>query len=104
MVWDRRGCTHEDTLGDRDYKPCSIPEDRDAMMPQYRLKVPMQAAILKRTGGVRASITLPAGAILRESTQRSTTLPGMVGVYWEDRHYSVFLWDLLEKAEIVSTA
>ena len=74
------------------------------MSLQYRLRVPIRAAILNKMGGEKVSVTLPAGAIVRESTQRSTTLKGMVGVYWEDRHYSVFLRDLLENAEIFSGA
>jgi len=47
---------------------------------------------------------LPAGAVLQESTQHSTTLLGMVGVCWEGRHYSVALSELLKKTERVSTA
>jgi len=74
------------------------------MSLQYRLRIPIRAAILNKMGGEQVSVTLPAGAIIRESTKRSSTLKGMVGVYWEDRHYSVFLRDLLEKAEIVSEA
>jgi len=49
-------------------------------------------------------VTIPAGAVLQESTQHSTTLLGMVGVYWEGRHYSVALSELLKKTELVSTA
>jgi hypothetical protein len=49
-------------------------------------------------------VTLPAGAMLMESPQYSTTLMGMVGVYWEGRHYSVHPRDLFRKAERVSTA
>jgi hypothetical protein len=64
----------------------------------------MRAAILNKMGGAEITVTLPAGAMLRESSQRSRTVPGMVGVYWENRHYSVFLRDLLEKAELVANA
>jgi hypothetical protein len=49
-------------------------------------------------------VTLPAGAVLFESVQRSGTLTGMIGVYWEGRHYSVFLRDLLQNVERVSVA
>jgi len=38
------------------------------------------SAILHKRGGDQVSVTLPAGAVLQESTQRSTTLLGMVGV------------------------
>ena len=72
-------------------------------MAKYRLKVAI-SAILDRPGGQKASITLPAGAVLYESSQPSSTLFGMVGVLWEGRHYSVYLKDLLKKAERVSTA
>jgi hypothetical protein len=54
--------------------------------------------------GVKRRVMLPAGAMLVESVQRSGTLKGMVGVFWEGRHYSVSLRDLLQKAERVSTA
>jgi hypothetical protein len=54
--------------------------------------------------GVKRRAMLPAGAVLVESAQRNETLGGMVGVFWEGRHYSVFLRDLLHKAERVSTA
>jgi hypothetical protein len=72
-------------------------------MEKYRLKVPI-SAIVDRTGGQKVSVTLPASAVLYESTQSSSTLFGMVGVLWEGRHYSVYLKDLLKKAERVSTA
>ncbi len=52
----------------------------------------------------KVSVTLPVGALLNESSQPSTTLLGMAGVYWEGRHYSVYPKDLLKKAERVSTA
>ena len=54
--------------------------------------------------GVKRRVMLPAGAVLVESPQRNETLGGMIGVFWEGRHYSVFLRDLLQKAERVSTA
>jgi hypothetical protein len=72
-------------------------------MRRYSVKVPL-SAILDKPGGEQVSVTLPAGAVLQESTRPSTTLLGMVGVYWEGRHYSVSLGDLLKKAELVSTA
>jgi len=42
--------------------------------------------------------------VLRDSSQASTTLLGMIGVWWEGRHYSVYLKDLLRKAERVFSA
>ena len=54
--------------------------------------------------GVKRRVTLPVGAVLVESVQRSGTLKGMIGVYWEGRHYSVFLRDLLQKTERIATA
>ena len=73
------------------------------MMLKYRLKAPM-SAILNKPGGKHISVTLPAGAILKESSERSTTLLGMYGVYWEERHYSVSFPELLLKAERVESA
>ena len=72
-------------------------------MARYRLKVPIPAIHEMREGG-EVRITLPAGAMLIESAQHSTTLMGMVGVSWEGRHYSVHPRDLFKKAEQVSTA
>jgi hypothetical protein len=75
-------------------------------MVRYRLKAPIRA-ILDKPGGEQLSVMLPAGAILvrhSERSENSTTLFGMVGVYWQDRHYSVYPNDLLLKAERVSTA
>lgn len=73
------------------------------MVKRYRLKTSI-AAILDKPEGGKVSVTLPAGAVLSRSSQHSTTLLGMVGVYWEGRHYSVFPGDLLKKGEQVSTA
>lgn len=70
---------------------------------RYRLSAPMPA-VWDKAGGERVSMMLPAGAVLKNSSQRSTTLLGMIGVYWKGRHYSVYPKDLLQKAERVSTA
>jgi PAS domain S-box-containing protein len=75
-------------------------EGRDEL---YRLKAPLPA-VLDKAGGERVSVILPAGAVLKNSSQRSTTLVGMIGVYWKGQHYSVYPKDLLQKAEHVSTA
>jgi hypothetical protein len=62
-------------------------------MTRYRLKVPIPAIHdMREDRDVR--VTLPAVAMLVESPQHSTTLMGMVGVYWEGRHYSVHPRDL----------
>jgi hypothetical protein len=71
-------------------------------MARYQLKDPIPAIHDTREGEVR--VMLPAGAVLMESAQHSTTLMGMVGVYWGGRHYSVHPRDLFKKAERVSTA
>ncbi len=76
---------------------------RGKMASQYRLKAPI-GALLDKPGGGQLSVTLPAGALLQEASQHSTTLLGMFGVVWEGRHYSVSLPELLLKAEIVQTA
>jgi len=76
------------------------------MMENYRVKAAIRA-ILDKPGGEQVSVMLPAGAILvrySRPPEKSTTLFGMVGVYWQERHYSVYPNDLLVKAERVSTA
>ena len=70
---------------------------------KYTVKDPI-SAILHKPGGGLVSVTLPVGAVLQESTQHSTTLLGTVGVYWEERHYSVALSELLKKTALISTA
>jgi hypothetical protein len=57
-----------------------------------------------KAGGERVSVILPAGAVLKNSSQRSITLLGMIGLYWKGQHYSVYPKDLFQKAERVSTA
>lgn len=72
-------------------------------MSSYVLKVPI-SAILDKQEGQNASVKIPAGAVLRESAQPSTTLLGMIGVYWEGRHYSVSFRDLARNADLVEGA
>jgi hypothetical protein len=76
------------------------------MMSRYRLTAPMRAIYQAPEGAEIADrrVTLPAGAVLIESVQRNGTLTGMIGVYWEGRHYSVFLRDLLRKTQRISSA
>lgn len=78
-------------------------EKRAVPVERYRLTGPMPA-VWDKPGGERVSVMLPAGAVLKNTSQRSTTLLGMIGVYWEGRHYSVYSKDLLQKGELVSTA
>ena len=72
-------------------------------MPRYRLKTSIPA-IYDKLGGSLMRVNLPSGAVLTESFQPSGTLIGMIGVYWEGRHYSVHLRDLLKNGERVTTA
>jgi hypothetical protein len=75
------------------------------MQSRYRLTRPIRAIFDKLEGHV--SVELPAGTVLTRhspASVNSTTLFGMVGVYWEGRHYSVYLNDLLFKAEQVGSA
>jgi len=72
-------------------------------MSQYRLKAPV-SAILDKSGGVNASVKIPAGAVLHDFSKHSATLLGMIGVYWEGRHYSVFLQEMLKNADFVRSA
>ena len=76
------------------------------MMTRYRLTAPISAIRHPPAGTEIAEyrVKLPAGAMLYESVEPSGTLTGMIGVYWEGRHYSVSLRDLLQKAERVATA
>jgi hypothetical protein len=73
------------------------------MLSRYRLKAPL-SAILDKPGGKNVSVTIPVGAVLLDSPHTATTLVGMVGVYWEGVHYSVFFNDLLKNSEIVQSA
>jgi hypothetical protein len=59
-------------------------------------------AILNKADGEHLFVTIPEGAMLDCSAQPSNTLLGMVGVYWQGRHYSIYPRDLLQKAERVS--
>ena len=72
-------------------------------MVRYQVTAPM-LAIFDQVVGKRVTVTIPVGAVLRDSTQPTTTLLGLVGVYWEGRHYSVSFRDLLKNAEIVRSA
>jgi hypothetical protein len=76
------------------------------MMTRYRLTAPIRAIYQAPEGAEIANlrVTLPAGAVVIESVQRNGTLKGMIGVYWEGRHYSVFLRDLLQKTQGISIA
>jgi hypothetical protein len=73
------------------------------MISRYRIKVPIRA-ILDKSEGQRVAVWLPAGAVLYESSQPSSTLLRMVGVAWGGRHYFVYPKDLRKKAERVATA
>jgi hypothetical protein len=72
------------------------------MQTRYRLTASIRAILDKPDR--YASISIPAGALLYESSQPSTTLLGMVGVLWEGRHYSVSLNDLLKNGERFESA
>ena len=73
------------------------------MLSRYRLKDPL-SAILDKPGGQNISVIIPVGAMLVDSSHTSTTLLGMVGVYWKGLRYSVFLDELLKNAEMVQGA
>ena len=73
------------------------------MLSRYRVHAPL-LAILDKPGGQNVTVTIPIGAMLQDSLHTATSLAGMVGVFWEGQHYSVFLDDLLKSAEIVQSA
>ena len=70
-------------------------------MSSYCIKSPVRA-ILNKSLNENISVTLPVGAVVLTTDTRSTTLFGMVGVYWEGRHYSIYPSELVKKAERVS--
>jgi hypothetical protein len=76
------------------------------MVTRYRLTAPIPAICHPPAGAEIAErqVTLPACAVLFETVEHSGTITGMIGVYWEGRHYSIFLRDLLQKTERVANA
>jgi hypothetical protein len=78
-------------------------EEEVRKVAQYQVKDPM-LAISDKSGGKRDTVTIPVGAVLRDSSTPTTTLLGLVGVYWEGRHYSVSFRDLLKKTQCVKSA
>jgi hypothetical protein len=72
-------------------------------MLRYRLKTSIPAIYDKPEGGL-VRVEIPAGATVIESSEPSGTVIGMIGVYWEGRHYSVHLRDLLKYGQRVRTA
>ena len=82
-------------------------------MARYQVTAPILAVLDEVAGDQRVFVTaghqrviatIPVGAVLRDSSEPSTTLLGLVGVYWEDRHYSISFRDLLKKAKVVRSA
>jgi len=71
-------------------------------MSQCRLEAPIRA-ILDKPDGEQVSVTIPAWSVLHTTSQTSTLL-GLVDVYWIGRHYWVSLRDLLKNAELVESA
>ena len=70
-------------------------------MAFYCLRSPLHA-ILDKSPEEHVQVTIPAGAVVRTTERRSSTLIGMVGVYWEGRHYSIYPSELVQKAERVA--
>ena len=68
-------------------------------MAKYKLKAEIPATFHKPGGG-QEPVSLPLGAVLEEASRHSSTIAGKIGVYWEGRHYSVSMRDLLTKAEV----
>jgi hypothetical protein len=67
-------------------------------MAKFQVRTPLPA-VWHKPRGEKESVTLPVGALIEEASRHSATLEGKVGVYWEGRHYSVSLKDLLTKAD-----
>lgn len=72
-------------------------------MKRHRVRIPIPA-LLYLPEGRHIPVTLPVGAILIPSSRPSATLFGMVGVYWEGRHYSIYPKDLVRDTDIVDHA
>ncbi len=72
-------------------------------MAKYHRKTPLPA-ILHKPRRQKESTTIPAGTMLDDSSRHSATVEGKVGVYWEGRHYSVSLRDLLTNADVARAA
>ena len=68
-------------------------------MARYRLKAPV-SAVLHTPGGQKESVMIPEGAVIDDSSRHSATLEGKVGVYWEGRHYSVSMKELIMKRDV----
>ena len=76
------------------------------METRYRLKAPI-LAVLKKQADELVSVTIPVGSLLvrfAQPQETSKTLIGMIGVYWEGRHYSVYPNELALHAERVQSA
>jgi hypothetical protein len=69
-------------------------------MAKYQLKTSIPAT-LHSPGGEKESVEIPAGAVIEEATRHSSTLAGKIGVYWDGRHYSISLKDLMTKMIVV---
>jgi hypothetical protein len=70
-------------------------------------EVPIESSCLGRIARAwwqKESVIIPPNAVLDALSRHSATLEGKVGVYWEERHYSVSLKDLLTKTEVTRTA
>ena len=85
------------------FAPPKTEKEEVRTVAQYQVKDPM-LAISDQSGGKRATVTIPVGAVIHDSSTPTTTLLGLVGVYWEGRHYSVSFGDLLKKAQCVKSA
>src|SRR5690242_8849309 len=79
------------------------PEEEVRTVAQYQVTAPL-LAVFDQEVGRRVTVTIPVGAVLHDSAQPTTTLLGLVGVYWEGRHYSVSFRDLIKKAQCVRGA
>ena len=72
-------------------------------MAQYRVNAPM-LAISDESGDKRVTVTIPVGAVLHDSTKPTTTLLGLVGVYWEGAALFGVLQRLAQKTQCVRSA
>ena len=70
-----------------------------ARRAKYKLKAEIPAT-LHAPGGQQQSVTLAAGTVIEEASRHSSTIAGKIGVYWEGRHYSISMRDLLTKADV----
>jgi hypothetical protein len=74
--------------------------NRGYALAKFELKTAIPAVMHNKGGGTEPA-TLPLGAVIDEANRHSSTIAGKIGVYWEGRHYSISMRDLMTKTVVV---